>query len=146
MQTNRQAYVQTNSHWTNKHKMDNIDDNTYTMSGLDPLIIMFYKDLCITRDAKTAVPLNGNRDGLICEADSPPPQLYPPEFSPAGSAKHAVPMNGYCDSFLRATNPTPSPFYDDDGHLEADGIKDAVSSRWTSISIQTVVSNYSLLV
>ena len=85
-------------------------------------------------------------------AESPhPPKILPsPRFLQLDPlvvifAKLAGPLNGRRNSLFHGTN-HPHPFYDHDGHLEADGIKDAVSSRWTSISIQTVVSNYSLLV
>ena len=49
------------------------------------LLFVSFGKYCITRDAKTAVPLNGRRDGLFSETDNPPPQFEPPEFSTAGS-------------------------------------------------------------
>ena len=49
----------------------------WILVGLDPLIIMSYEYFRIMTDAKTAIPLKGNRDGLICDADSLPPQTSP---------------------------------------------------------------------
>ena len=44
------------------------------------LLFVSFGKYCITRDAKTAVPLNGRRDGLFSETDNPPPQFDPPSF------------------------------------------------------------------
>ena len=41
------------------------------------LFISFGKYCCISKDAKTAVPLNGYRDGLFRETDNPPPLFIP---------------------------------------------------------------------
>ena len=50
------------------------------------LLFVSFGKYCITRDAKTAVPLNRRRDGLISETDNLSPLTHTlPKFSAAGS-------------------------------------------------------------
>ena len=101
------------------------------------LLFVSFGKYCITRNAKTAVPLNGRRDGLFSETDTPPPQFDPPSFLQLDPlliiltnihASWRMQSRGPSGWGLRHLS-TP-PFFDGDGFLEANWIKDAILSSW----------------
>ena len=59
--------------------LGNLDADQLQLWSSHLLFVSFGK-YCIMRDTKTAVPLNGRRDGLFSETDNPPPQFNPPSF------------------------------------------------------------------